>query len=260
MAPSHPRPQAMAYVREAHPSDFPPISAFSTRAFAADPEMNWFAGLTTPIPDQPPAQRARSLQNLRTFLDSINRSVVLVGGRVTVVALPDESGMDNEKVVAFAAWVPPHKAIEGTLTSLRSGAWRSLFAWGVKLFWRANVIFKPTIGAIVKNALKSRGYHETDHYRLEITATHPEYQGKGYSTLLMTAGFSHCGPSKPITLEATTPHSRDVYAHQGFEIVQQHTLGPGTVDARGLGVGTDTKDADATGFPVWVMIKWPART
>ncbi|KAF7349233.1 hypothetical protein MSAN_01712700 [Mycena sanguinolenta] len=242
------------YVREARPSDFDEISAFDARAFADDPEMNWFGGLKTAIADEAPTQKAGSLENLRLFLDTINRSVALVGGRVTVVAIPQESG--PEKLVAFAAWVPPHKVIEGTLTSLRAKAHRSLFAWGFTMWWRASVIFKPTIGAIVKKALKAKSHQETDHYRLEITATDPEYQGKGYSSMLMKEGFERCG-SKPITLEATTAHSRDVYAHQGFEIVESLTLGQGVVDSRGL----NTKDKGAaTGFPVCVMIKWPAST
>ncbi|KAJ6486862.1 hypothetical protein C8R45DRAFT_1098132 [Mycena sanguinolenta] len=245
---NHQRP----YVRQARPSDFDEISVFDAHAFANDPEMNWFGGLTTAIADEAPAQKARSLENLRVFLDTINHSVALVGGRVTVVAIPQESG--GEKLVAFAAWVPPHKIIEGTLTSIRAKAHRSIFAWGFTMWWRASVIFKPTIGALVKKALKAKGYQETDHYRLEITATDPEFQGKGYSSMLMKEGFEHCG-SKPITLEATTAHSRDVYAHQGFEVVDSLTLGQGVVNSRGL----NTKDKEsATGFPVWVMTKWPS--
>jgi hypothetical protein len=50
-------------------------------------------------------------------------------------------------------------------------------------YQRATVVFKPTIGAIVKQALRSKGHQDTDHYRLEITATDPEYQGKGMLTI-----------------------------------------------------------------------------
>ncbi|KAJ7510450.1 hypothetical protein B0H11DRAFT_1959130 [Mycena galericulata] len=203
------------------------------------------------IADETPIQSARSLENLRLFLDSVNRSVDLVGGRITVVAIPEKSGV--EKLVAFAAWVPPHKVIEGTLTTIRSGGFRSLFAMGFTLLWRAAFVFKPTIAPIVKKALKSKDFHETDHFRLEITATDPEYQGKGYSTMLMKEGFASCG-SKPITLEATTAHSRDTYAHLGFEVVETLTLGKGHVNKDGL----NTKDKEsAVGFPVSVMIKWP---
>ncbi|KAJ7116445.1 hypothetical protein C8R44DRAFT_208899 [Mycena epipterygia] len=230
------------YVREVRRSDFEEISAFEARAFADDPEMNWFGGLSTAIAKEAPPQSARSLENLRIFLDSVNRGVDIVGGRVTVVAIPQE--MDSEKLVAFAAWVPPHKVIEGTLTSIRSKAYRSVLAWFLVVV--ATIVFKPTIEAIVKQALKSKGYHETDYYRLEITATDPEYQRKGYSTMLMKEGFGRCN-SKPITLEATTVHSRDIYAHPGFEVVETLTLGCGQVNTRGL--KTREKES-AAGFTV----------
>ncbi|KAJ7685741.1 hypothetical protein DFH06DRAFT_1159254 [Mycena polygramma] len=244
---------AQPYVRDAGPSDFEEISSFEARAFADDPEMNWFGGLSTAIADERPPRNGRSLENLRIFLDSVNRSVHLVSGRVMVVAVPQDSG--REKLVAFAAWVPPHRVIEGTLTTIRSKAYRSLLTWGFSLLWRATVVFKPTIAAIVKQALRSRGYGDTDHWRLEITATDPEYQNKGYNTLLMRKGFAMC-PSKPITLEATTPHSRDVYAHQGFEVVDALTLGKGQVDSRGL---KTREKKSAVGFTVSVMIKWPTQ-
>ncbi|KAJ6510538.1 hypothetical protein C8R45DRAFT_1088697 [Mycena sanguinolenta] len=262
----------LPYVRTARRSDFDEILAFETRAFADDPEMNWFGGLTTAIAHEASTQSAQSLENLRKFLDSVNRSVALVGGRVTVVAIPQESG--SEKLVAFASWVPPHKVIEGTMTSIRSKAFHSLFTWGFTLWWvstfytwnnslvnlwtlnfreRARDCYIQ-IGAIVKQALKFRGYQETDHFRLEITATDPEYQGKGYSTMLMKEGFEY-GGSKPITLEATTAHSREIYAHQGFEIVESLTLSKGKANSRAL----NTQDKGfAKGFPVWIMIKWPA--
>ncbi|KAJ7746358.1 hypothetical protein B0H16DRAFT_962902 [Mycena metata] len=237
-----------AYVRDARPSDLEKISEFAARAFADDPEMNWFGGLSTAIMDDNPPLSVRKLENLRIFLDSVNRSVTLVGGRVTVVAIPQGSG--QEEIVAFAAWVPPHKVIEGTMTAIRARTYRSLFSWGFS--FRTTVVFKPTIGAIVKEVLQSKGYQSTDHYRLEITATDPDYQGKGYCRLLMKEGFSTC-QSKPITLEATTAHSRDVYAHLGFEVVESLTLGKGQVNNRGLRIA---KGEPATGFPVYVMIKW----
>ncbi|KAJ7183202.1 hypothetical protein C8R46DRAFT_809430, partial [Mycena filopes] len=174
--------------------------------FVNDPEMNWFGGLSTPIvtPDGYPPVNARQLKNLRVFLDSVNRSVLIAGGRVTVAVIQQDG---EEKIVAFAAWVPPHKVIEDTLTVLRSKAYRT------------TVVFKPTIGPIVKQALKAKGYEGTDHYRLEITATDPEYQNQGYCRLLMDEGFAVAHSySKPITLEATNEHSRDVYAHLGFEV------------------------------------------
>lgn len=91
-----------------------------------------------------------------------------------------------------------------------------------------------------------------------------------YSTMLMKEGFG-LRNSKPITLEATTAHSRDTYAHQGFEVrqykkickwylmltleskvVETLTLGRGQVDNRGL----KTRDKESSvGFTVWIMIR-----
>ncbi|KAJ6490776.1 hypothetical protein C8R47DRAFT_459246 [Mycena vitilis] len=104
-----------------------------------------------------------------------------------------------------------------------------------------------------KRALRAKGFQDTDHWRLENTATDPEYQNKRYSTLLMKEAFALCH-SRPITLEATTEHSRDVYAHQGFEVVEALTLGKGQVDNKGL--KNEDKDS-AAGFSVSVMIEWP---
>ncbi|KAJ7454735.1 hypothetical protein FB451DRAFT_1279135 [Mycena latifolia] len=240
------------YVREARLSDFGEMAAFEARAFAGDPEMNWFAGLSTAIDDEPQAQKSRCLRNLELFMDCINRSVSVVGGRVTVVAIPQEDG--GEKLVAFAAWVPPKKNIDGTITTIRAKGHRCIQKWGLSVAWRTSVVFKPTINKIVRKALKARGYEETGHYRVEITATDPEYQGKGYSSMLMKENQSHIDGSKPITLEATTTHSRDVYARLGFEVIESLTLGKGDVNQHGLKV----KDKVAAGgFTVWIMIKWP---
>ncbi|KAJ7685730.1 hypothetical protein DFH06DRAFT_49651 [Mycena polygramma] len=119
------------YVREANPSDNEEISALQARAFAHDPEMNWFGGLSTAIADEPPDRRDRALENLAVFLDSVNRSVEIVGGRLMVVAIPQDTGA--EKIVAFASWVPPHKDIEGTLTIIRSKSHRGILRWGFGL-------------------------------------------------------------------------------------------------------------------------------
>ncbi|KAJ7183192.1 hypothetical protein C8R46DRAFT_1186343 [Mycena filopes] len=220
------------YTREATAADWEEISTLAARAFADDPEMNWFGGLSTGIADtNNPTDKALKLENLRQFLDSIGRSVELVGGRATVVAIPQNAG--PEKLVAFAAWVPPHQAIEGILTGLRARTYRSLYAWGLTMFWASKI---------------------PDHYRLEITATDPDYQGKGYSRLLMEEGFV-VWSSKPTTLEATTAHSHDIYAHQGFEVVESVTLGAGDVDERGL----TSSGPSAVGFSVYVMIKWPTK-
>ncbi|KAF7327352.1 hypothetical protein MKEN_00312800 [Mycena kentingensis (nom. inval.)] len=241
------------YVREATAADLDEISAFSARAFHHDPEMNWFGGLRFKA-DSTEAEEAQSLKNLGTFLDMVHRSVLIVGGRINVVALP-QGAAGPEKLVAYCAWVPPNKVVEGTLTTVRARGHRILSKWGLGFVWRATAVFKPRIATIVKKSLKSKGFGTTDHFRIEITATDPDYQGRGFSTLLMKDGIAVSDASKPITLEATTAHSRDIYAHQGFELIETLKLGAGDVDVNGYKV---TDKQKAVGFDVYVMARWPS--
>ena len=55
----------------------------------------------------------------------------------------------------------------------------------------------------------------------------------------------------PIWLEATTKHSRDIYARLGFDVVQEMTLGEGTHAASGA------FKHDGPGVSIWAMIWWP---
>jgi hypothetical protein len=123
------------YVREARPADFDEIAALQARAFTGDPEMNWFAGLSTADSAQTPAQSARCLRNLELFMESIARAVYIVGGRLTVVAIPPEDSGGGERLVAFAAWVPPKKTIDGQITGIRAKFHRSVWKWGLSALW-----------------------------------------------------------------------------------------------------------------------------
>jgi hypothetical protein len=51
----------------------------------------------------------------------------------------------------------------------------------------------------------------------------------------------------PVCLEATSPRSRDVYAHLGFEVLEEMRVGKGKVDAEGWGC------ADGEGVLIWAM-------
>ncbi|KAI0255827.1 hypothetical protein BJV78DRAFT_1173664 [Lactifluus subvellereus] len=92
----------------------------------------------------------------------------------------------------------------------------------------------------------------------------------GYCSLLMRDGFKRAS-GKPVHLEASTPRSRDIYAHLGFEVGQyfvpgenvtltlvilpvnkEHRFGVGSVDE----MGVRAKGAAAVGFPAFIMTKW----
>jgi len=55
----------------------------------------------------------------------------------------------------------------------------------------------------------------------------------------------------PIWLEATTPHSRDVYARLGFQIIDEIVLGKGNASADGRAC------KGGGGVPLWGMIWRP---
>ena len=57
----------------------------------------------------------------------------------------------------------------------------------------------------------------------------------------------------PIWLEATTKHSRDVYAKSGFELVDSIPLGKGKSDEHGV------KKEGGEGFEIYAMIWWPPK-
>ncbi|KAI0305919.1 hypothetical protein B0F90DRAFT_1694508 [Multifurca ochricompacta] len=111
--------------------------------------------------------------------------------------------------------------------------------------------YTPTAEKIVDEVFASRGLKRLDSWHLLMIAIDPEYEGKGYSTLLMRDGFNRAGGG-PVYLEATTPRSRDIYAHLGFELNKVHRFGVESVDEMGI----VTKGEAAVGVPIFVMTKW----
>lgn len=120
------------YVREALASEYKEISEFKSRAFSKDPIFNWLASRSVLIPEQSPKQRTKSLNELRDFFHSLLVAVHHAGGRVTVVAIPDNAGDPRSETLAAAAlWMPPHRAASGLILKFH----RSIFAWGFTFLW-----------------------------------------------------------------------------------------------------------------------------
>ncbi|KAI0685985.1 hypothetical protein C8T65DRAFT_712458 [Cerioporus squamosus] len=250
---------AGAYVRVAQPSDHPASIRVLTRAFAKDPAMNWYGGVKEQVEDidSPATPKAkRTLRNLGWFQGALLRLTVLVKGVVTVVVVPrtdnkdesqastrkgKESDSSKEEVVAVSLWLPPGKTLDvGPITVLRSG-----------LLKRVLLEFSPAVERSLEKSFKAHERERLDSWHLLAVVVDPNHQGKGYSTMLMDEGFRRASP-KPVHLEATTPASRDIYAHHGFEIDEEHHFGVGKVDKNGI----KAKGEAATGYPEWVMTKW----
>jgi len=123
--------------------------------------------------------------------------------------------------------------------------------------------FIPKAHEMERRAFDARGLDHLDAWHLLQVAVDPVYQGKGewsptrtarrpaffvvrdifscsrvflfcltvddglgYGALLLRDGFQYAS-GKPIYLESTTPRSRDIYAHLGFEVRHSRSSTPG---------------------------------
>jgi hypothetical protein len=98
--------------------------------------------------------------------------------------------------------------------------------------------YGPSVEKCLDEVFGARGLKWLDSWHLLVIAIDPEYEGKGmcprsaqisspeirnlerilgYCSLLMRDGWERAS-GKPVYLEASTPHSRDIYAHLGFEV------------------------------------------
>jgi len=89
-----------------------------------------------------------------------------------------------------------------------------------------------------------------DSWYLQLAGVDPEFQGKGYMSMLLREAFEYA-PNAVFSLEASTPRSRDVYKNFGFEVVREVIVAKGKVDASGV----VASGGAATGFPIYPMIK-----
>ncbi|KAI0706767.1 hypothetical protein C8T65DRAFT_727857 [Cerioporus squamosus] len=254
------------------PSEYPAVTRVLTRAFAKDPAMNWYGGVTELVEDidSPTPKARRSMRNLSLFQEALVRATVLVNGVVTVVVIPRTDDKDEarastrkrkdsskEEIVAVCLWLPPGKTLDmGPITVLRSGVLNVLRGWGFRGVKRVLFEFSPTVEHSLKKSFKARGLDRRDSWHLLQVVVDPNHQKKGFSSMLMEEGFRRASP-KPIHLEATTAASRDIYARYNFEIDEEHRFGVGQVDKNGI----KAKGEAATGFPEWIMTKvvFPSR-
>lgn len=127
-----------AYVREALPKEFEDLGRLAGRAFANNAIVNWIRSAKQSIDLQKTLTKTerKELELLYYFMESLATSTRLVGGRVSVVVVPDEV-FGSEKIVATAFWVPPNKKLDSIYVILRSqqhrailGSWRYPGGWG----------------------------------------------------------------------------------------------------------------------------------
>jgi GNAT superfamily N-acetyltransferase len=183
-------------VRKATADDTPRLARALALAFYDDPVMRWI------LPDA--SLRLRQLE--RSF-----GSIFLKR-----VCLPRGETLTTEGIAGGALWLPPGRWQLSPLDNLRLLPLMAVF-WGRNL----------------PRALRALGYmdikHPHDpHYYLFILGVEPGRQGKGTGTSLMRPILERCdSEGMPAYLEASAPRNRDLYARNGFEVVEKVWLPQG---------------------------------
>ncbi|PIL32200.1 hypothetical protein GSI_05445 [Ganoderma sinense ZZ0214-1] len=247
-----------ARVRAALPNELEDVARVLTRAFVNDPAMNWFGGVKELVKDlDNPGTRSeqKTVRNQLWFQRAAVKTTFLINGFVDVVVIPGSSECQDgkEEIVAVAIWFPPGESLDlPPMTFVRAGLLKVICGWGLTSSKRMLVDFTPAVERSLAKSFKARGLDRQDSWYLFEIVVDPVHQGKGYTTMLMDAGFQRTTPN-PVHLEATKARTRDIYAHYGFEVDEEHYFGVGTVDKNGL----KTRGDAATGYPEWIlMTKW----
>ncbi|KAJ7315429.1 hypothetical protein DFH08DRAFT_820682 [Mycena albidolilacea] len=242
-----------AYVRTATVYDLDELAAMTQRAFISNPPQMFFSGATAPLATDPKNAKRRAQQT--HFLKFLIRRSWSLGARIIMVVVP-ALATDNRgpgRIVAATIWQGPRppgakKSGPSLLGALRMGLCSVLMNWGVGVMTRISELIQSS-----EHVLRE-GYAELklpgtsgDAWYLQLAGVDPEFQGRGYMSMLFQEDFNHAEPDAVFALEATTPRSRDVYKH----ISRQ--WGKGNVDA----FGVVSSGHSATGFPIYPMIRAP---
>ncbi|KAL1741447.1 hypothetical protein HDZ31DRAFT_66918 [Schizophyllum fasciatum] len=240
------------YIREAKlPEEVALLGRTSARAFASHPAKNYFTGQKTAMHLQEGGQKAKNLRRLAHFEESILRSVMLIHGRIMVVAVPEADG--KERIAACAAWIPPKSAdMDGLLVLIRAKFHRSLFAWGLNLLKRTTGEYLPGMSKRRAAELKKQGIKDNEYWHLELLFTNPDDEGHGYCGKLLREQEAH-DPTRLFTLDASSERSIGIYHHYGWTTYDQFRLGPG----KAAEDGTVASGEKAKGVPVELMYRKP---
>ncbi|KAJ7655277.1 hypothetical protein DFH06DRAFT_1329612 [Mycena polygramma] len=239
------------YIRVANAKDLNELAAMIQRAFISSPPQTFFSGATTRLTTDSTDAKRRAHQT--KFLNFFIRRSWSMGARITVAILPNKEN-NPDKIVGITIWRPPGDAKPPSLVNaLRLGLFSVVVIWGlgvmtVNYLFNSLRFFEHVLGEGYAKR-KLAGTPE-DAWYLQLAGVDPEFQGKGYMSMLLREGFKYT-PRAVFTLEATTPRSRDVYKHFGFEVVKEVMVGKGKVDASGVIASGNA----ATGFPIYPMIR-----
>ncbi|KAJ6562533.1 acyl-CoA N-acyltransferase [Mycena capillaripes] len=243
-----PESSPAAHVRLATAEDLDELAAMGQRAFISSRPQTYLSGATSPLTTDP--QHAERRAHQTEFLKFVIRNSWSMGERITVVILPGKP----DKIVGLTIWRPPGLTNgPSIINALRTGPSSVIANWGEGFLTRLSDLVQFTEPVLREGYAerKIEGSPE-DAWHLEFAGVDPEFQGKGYMSMLLREGLEHA-PGAVFTVEANGTISRDVYKRYGFELVREVIVGKGKVDALAV---IATGDA-ATGFPMYPMIRMP---
>ncbi|KAJ7465793.1 hypothetical protein B0H11DRAFT_1870053 [Mycena galericulata] len=240
-----------AHVRIASLEEIDEVAVMMQKAFISSPVQAYFSNAKAPLTTQTKDAKRRAHQT--KYIRFLIRRSLSLGGRLTVVIAATENR--PARIAGAAIWRPPgYKKPLSLFTSFRMGLLSVIMGWGTGVMARMSDFAHPIEHALDQGYAERKlpGTPEDASWYLQLTGVDPEFQGKGFLSMLLQEAFQHA-PSAVFTLEANTPRARDVYKRYGFEVVGEVIIGEGKVDA----LGVASSGAAATGFPMYPMIKVP---
>lgn len=186
-------------VRDLTEADLPAATTVLVRAFDADPALRWL------LPDS---------EHRRTASPVLARCWLRYGMRYGRAWCTD-------RVEAVAVRRPPGSEDVYAWGLLRSGGLSVLWALGVLGSLR---LLLAAFSSDLRHADGVRG----SHWYCWLLAVHPDHQGKGHASELVSHTFAHADADRvPCFLEATNPRSVEVHRRHGWRVASFGTL-PGT--------------------------------
>ena len=153
-----------------------------------------------------------------------------------------------------AVWMPPGKRVDNPFTLIQAGFIQCLLRLGIGGCKRMLLDFQKQSDACKRKGLVDPVTKKpiARYHYLFFIATDFHARGQGLATKVVARYQEKATKDDlPVWLEATTPHSRDIYGRQGFQIVQEMRLGKGTHAESGR------KEKGGNGVPLWAMIWRP---
>ncbi|TVY85293.1 putative N-acetyltransferase [Lachnellula suecica] len=169
---------------------------------------------------------------------------------LTAAALNQASFMEADDWQSCSVLLSPGHRVDNTWTMLQAGMIPLLYNIGFKSIYRMMGEWAPQVDASKARTLGK----EKKFYYVFFTATAEDARGKGLcSAIIKQQQEIAARDGLPLWIEATTEHSKGIYAKLGFETIDEIVLGKGKANADGLPC------KGGPGVKTWTMIWRPQK-